>query len=93
MQSDPAWVAIELYSRVVSPLQLLAEFPDIPYVPFGQQQYCTLAANKSFLLGSRRVGACLSDNNPRFSWTWSTQPFLYLVWARSTFGVLQQSTQ
>ena len=38
MQSDPAWVAIELYARVVPPLQLLVEFPDLPYVPFGQQQ-------------------------------------------------------
>ena len=36
--SDSAWVAIELYARVVSPLQLLAEFPDVPYYPFGQQQ-------------------------------------------------------
>ena len=36
--SDPAWVAIELYARVVSPLQLVVEFPDLPYIPFGQQQ-------------------------------------------------------
>ena len=31
--SDPAWVAIELYARVVSPLQLFAEFPDEWDVP------------------------------------------------------------
>ena len=36
--SDPAWVAIELYARVVSPLQLLVEFRNLPYIPFGQQQ-------------------------------------------------------
>ena len=36
--SDPAWVAIELYARVVDPLQLILEFPELPYVPFGQQQ-------------------------------------------------------
>ena len=43
--SDPAWVAIELYSRVVFPLQLLVEFPDLPYIPFEQQQPvdCTAA--------------------------------------------------
>ena len=43
--SDPAWVAIELYARVVSPLQLVVEFPDLPYIPFGQQQPvdCTAA--------------------------------------------------
>ena len=35
--SDPAWVAIELYARVVSPLQLVVEFPNLPYIPFGQQ--------------------------------------------------------
>ena len=36
--SDPVWVAIELYVRVVPPLQLVVEFPDLPYIPFGQQQ-------------------------------------------------------
>ena len=36
--SDPAWVAIELYARAVSPLQLVVEFPDLPYIPFGQRQ-------------------------------------------------------
>ena len=33
--SDPAWVAIELYARVVSPLQLIVEFQDLPYIHFG----------------------------------------------------------
>ena len=33
--SDPAWVAIELYARVVSPLRLFAELPDVPYYPCG----------------------------------------------------------
>ena len=41
--SDPAWVAIELYARVVSPLQLIVEFQDLPYIPFGQQQPCRMA--------------------------------------------------
>ena len=41
--SDPAWVAIELYARVVSPSQLIVEFQDLPYIPFGQQQPCRMA--------------------------------------------------
>ena len=49
--SDPAWVAIELYAWVVSPLQLIVEFQDLPYIPFGQQQPCRMAIRD---VGERR---------------------------------------
>ena len=49
--SDPAWVAIELYARVVSPLQLIVEFEDLPHIPLGQRQPFRMAIRD---IGERR---------------------------------------
>ena len=62
--SDPAWVAIELYARVVSPLQLIVEFQDLPYIPFGQQQprEALIRSTNYFVLGAKKKsGLWLSE--------------------------------
>ena len=43
---------MEVYARVVSPLQLIVEFEDLPHIPFGQQQPCRMAIRD---VGERRA--------------------------------------